>query len=294
MTSRKQSLLLPALLLLAGLVAVTVMPSAEELNKDGAATETAVGKSLEVASDPEMLASLSVAGPATTDKDLASAQAEIEAGDDAGLRARLAKLFPSTPADKAQVTPVPGLYEVTIGPKVVYMSADGRYLVRGEIVDLDTEENLTEPAQNAAQLEAVNKVSEDQMLIFGDKDLKHTMTVFTDIDCGYCRKLHSEMQAYNDAGIRVRYLFFPRAGLNSESYDKAVSVWCNADRAAALTEAKQGGEIEKATCENPVQDHMMLGQLLGVRGTPALVLEDGELLPGYIPAQKLAAFLDAQ
>lgn len=217
-----------------------------------------------------------------------------QAGEISQVRERLGKLFPGAKLDKIQESPVAGLYEVVVGPKVVYISADGRYLVQAEIIDLETQKNLTEPRQNLAQREAIDAVGEENMLIFGGDDLKHTMTVFTDIDCGYCRKLHGEMDAYNNAGIRVRYLFFPRAGRGSDSYKKAVSSWCSEDRKEAFTQAKAGADIPETSCENPVDEHMALGQLLNVRGTPALILEDGQLLPGYIPAARLGAFLNAE
>lgn len=215
-------------------------------------------------------------------------------GDIAKVKERMVGLFPGTPMEDINPSPIGGIYEVLVGPKVVYVSGDGRFLLRGEIIDLDTQQNLTEPRENAAQTAIINQVKEEDMIIFGKDDAEHTITIFTDIDCGYCRKLHGEMEAYNDAGIRIRYLFFPRAGVNSDSYQKAVSVWCADDRHQAMTKAKAGEEIEKKECKNPVQDHMALGQLLGVRGTPALYLEDGRSLPGYIPAARLSAFLKAE
>lgn len=227
-----------------------------------------------------------------TDEKVIQASNEISKDEFSKVRERLATTFPGSAAGEIIASPVKGLYEVMIGPKVLYISADGRYLMRGEIVDLETEENLTEPRQNEAQRVAVDKVGEENMLIFGSKDLKHTLTVFTDIDCGYCRKLHGEMESYNEAGIRIRYLFFPRAGVNSESYKKAVSVWCSEDQKDAMTKAKTGANIEMKVCDNPVKNHMALGQLLGVRGTPAMVLEDGRLLPGYVPAARLKSFLN--
>jgi thiol:disulfide interchange protein DsbC len=118
--------------------------------------------------------------------------------------------------------------------------------------------------------------------------------VFTDIDCGYCRKLHNEMAKYNAEGITVRYMPYPRSGLNTPSYYKAVSVWCSDDRRDALTRAKAGKDVPRATCDNPVQASLELGHQLGVTGTPALVLEDGQLLPGYVPAKKLSQVLDQQ
>ena len=130
------------------------------------------------------------------------------------------------------------------------------------------------------------------MVFAPEKEVKHTISVFTDIDCGYCRKLHQEMAEYNKHGIKVRYLAYPRAGVGSEAYEKAVSVWCADDRQKAMTAAKTGGELKQKTCDNPVEAQFMLGQQLGISGTPALMLEDGQIFPGYVPADRLITMLD--
>lgn len=201
-----------------------------------------------------------------------------------------------TVPDHVRPTPIPDLYEVVIGPNVVYMTAEGRYLFSGNLVDVQTGQNLTEPSRSAARLEAINKVGEDNMIVFSPEQdkLKHSITVFTDIDCGFCRRLHDEIGQYNDKGIEVRYLFYPRAGVGSPSYDKAVSVWCADDRSQALTDAKASRAVAPKKCDNPIKSHMDLGEELGVTGTPALVLANGQVLPGYIPADRISAYLDAQ
>ena len=191
-------------------------------------------------------------------------------------------------------TPVPGLYEVKIGAHIFYISADGRYLILGKMTDLETGKDLTEAKVAKARKEAVDAMGEDKMVIFGpsaDK-ARHTITVFTDVDCGYCRKLHAQIEDYNDKGIRVRYLAFPRAGRGSDSWRKAESIWCADDRQAAMTRAKQGKSIPERKCDNPVAESYELGKMVGVTGTPALVLENGELVPGYVPPERLARILD--
>ncbi len=215
-------------------------------------------------------------------------------GDDGAdkVREAMGKLLDGTQPDSVQPAPVPGLYEVMVGPRVYYVSGDGRYLVQGSIIDIEKKENLTEPRKNAARLKAIDAVGEENMIIFGDKDLKHTITVFTDIDCGYCRKLHSQIDDYNKAGIRVRYLFFPRAGRGSPSFKKAEAVWCSDDRKTALTKAKLGEDLPEKSCDNPVELQLSTGESMGVNGTPALILEDGELTPGYVPPDRLAVFLE--
>lgn len=222
---------------------------------------------------------------------LAVAQDAAPAEVAARVQASLAKLDPDLKADGVRTTPVPGLYEVAIGPRLVYMTGDGRYLIQGSISDVEKREDLTEPRRNAIRLEVINAISEDQMVVFGPKDAPHTVTVFTDIDCGFCRRLHADIAKYNANGIRIRYLFMPRTGKGSESYQKAVNVWCAKDRQQAMTDAKAGKDVPAQDCKNPVDDHLALAELIGINGTPALILPDGELLPGYVPADRLKLIL---
>jgi thiol:disulfide interchange protein DsbC len=171
------------------------------------------------------------------------------------------------------------------------MTGDGRYLIQGSISDVEKREDLTEPRRNAIRLEALSRISEDEMVVFGPKDAPHTVTVFTDIDCGFCRRLHAEIDKYNANGIRIRYLFMPRTGKGSESYRKAVNVWCSKDRQQAMTDAKAGKDVPALDCKNPVDAHLELADLMAISGTPALILPDGELLPGYVPADRLKLIL---
>ena len=219
------------------------------------------------------------------------------AGPEEAIRASLARVLPDVSVDSIHPSPVPGLYEVLVGTQLMYLTDDGRYFFDGRIVDLKTREDLTEPRLSGARKMAVDGVGESEMVIFEPKGHKaeHTITVFTDIDCGYCRKLHSQIDEYGDEGIRVRYLFYPRAGRKSKSYDEAVSVWCAGDAEArrnALTAAKKGKPVKSQKCDNPVEEHMSVGADLGLRGTPAIVTEDGELIPGYVEPKRLAAMLD--
>lgn len=222
-----------------------------------------------------------------------SAAVVADPGRHDAIRNSLQRVIPQITLDEINPSPVDGLSEVVVGPEVFYVTNDGKYLIKGSVIDLDTRVDLIEERRKSIRLAAINGIGEDKMIIFPAAKPKHTITVFTDIDCGYCRKLHSEIDKYNDAGITVRYLFFPRTGPNSHSFDKAVSVWCEEDRRKALTEAKAGKEPPKAECENPVLEEYQLGGMVGVRGTPAIILEDGELLPGYIPPAQLAKALDS-
>lgn len=208
---------------------------------------------------------------------------------------RLSAVLDGRKPDAVNPTPIPGLYEVVLGARVIYVSADGRYAIRGDIVDIVQGDNLTEARSGQLRVQAIAAVPESEMIVFappGPAQAKHTVTVFTDVDCGYCRKLHSEIGNYLRAGIRVRYLAYPRSGLSGESYEKAVSVWCADDRKAAITSAKQGQPLAKASCANPVAKEFELGNQVGVQGTPTIVLENGDIVPGYVPAARLAQLLE--
>jgi thiol:disulfide interchange protein DsbC len=207
----------------------------------------------------------------------------------------LQKAMPGSHPDSIKPSKINGLSEITLGPKVFYMSDDGKYVIQGSLIDVQSKSDLTEPRLAQARVGSLNKVGLDKMIVFKPKTAaKHAVYVFTDIDCGYCRKLHSEMDQYLNQGIEIRYLFFPRAGEGSNSWDKAVAVWCAGDRQEALTKAKQGTDPDLKKCDNPVKQHMELGSALGAQGTPMLVTENGTELPGYVPALQLARILDQE
>jgi len=221
----------------------------------------------------------------------------IQAADDtSAIQERLQTIIPND-AKNAQITatPVPGLYQIKIGMTVVYMSKDGKHLVNGNVIDLDTNKNLTKQTQNKERKLALSNIAESSMIVYpakGGKDkAKHTITVFTDIDCPYCAKLHKEIPALNDAGVNVRYLAYPRSGMGSPSYFKAVSVWCAKDPLKSMDDAMVGLPPENKQCQNPVRDHMMQAQIFEVNGTPNIILDNGELLPGYAPAKELIKLL---
>jgi thiol:disulfide interchange protein DsbC len=203
------------------------------------------------------------------------------------VRAALMKSFPDIEISDVRASPVPGMVEVSIGANIAYATSDGKYLFTGDLLDLSSRVNLTESTRQRVTKKAIDAVSEKNMIVIAPKDVKHTITVFTDVDCGYCRKLNRDVPELNNSGIKVRYLFFPRAGIDSETYKTSVSVWCAKDRVKAINTAKAGGKVEAKTCPNPVKDHFELGQRLGVSGTPVIVLENGQMLPGYLPPDKL-------
>lgn len=214
--------------------------------------------------------------------------------DTKAVEEALKQAAPQLKADSIQPSPVPGLYEVVMGPKVFYVSEDGRYLVQGSLVDIKDRKDLTEARLAQARLGALQKMGVDNMIVFKPKIAQHVAYVFTDIDCGYCRKLHSEIDQYSKEGIEIRYMFFPRSGPNTDSYFKAVSVWCAKDRNAALTQAKKDGNLERKQCDNPVDEHMDLANAFGANGTPMIITDKGDVLPGYVPAAQLAKILNQQ
>ena len=194
--------------------------------------------------------------------------------------------------ENVSITPVNGLYELQAGAQLYYLSGDGKYLISGNIVDLEDQVNLTRNRLKDIRLEAVAEFERGQMVSFPASETEHTITVFTDIDCGYCRRLHAEMADYNDLGITINYLFYPRTGPGSIAYKKAVSVWCDQNRQDAMTRAKAGEVLPESHCANPVARHFMLGNELGINGTPAIVTEQGNLMPGYLPPQAMKQQLD--
>jgi thiol:disulfide interchange protein DsbC len=210
------------------------------------------------------------------------------------IRNSLSAFLPSLTSESIRPTPVPGLYEVAFASQLFYVSEDGRYIVQGAIYDLEQQQDLTKPRLSELRAAVIEDIGEENMLIYEPAETRYQVTVFTDIDCPYCRKMHAQMNEYLAKGIRFRYLFYPRAGKGSSSYDKAVSVWCADDRHAAMDQAKQGADMPKRSCENPVDKHLELGSKMPIRGTPAIVLEDGEVMPGYVPPARLLALLEAR
>ena len=218
----------------------------------------------------------------------------IAYADEDAVRKSLNKSLPSLKIDTIKASEAKGLFEVTAGVNILYVSEDGKYLLQGHLIDMEARKDLTEGKLADTRKLAIEKLGVDQMIIFKPEKSLHKVSVFTDIDCGYCRKLHSEMDQYMAEGITIQYLFFPRAGKGSDSYNKAVSVWCSDDRNTALTVAKKGETPEVKTCDNPVDTHMQLGAEFEVRGTPMIVTEKGNIFPGYVPASKLAQALAAE
>lgn len=208
-------------------------------------------------------------------------------------RSAIIKKFPGVSAQNIKPSPVNGVYEVDVGGDVSYVSADGRYIIAGDLYEIDTRRNLTEDLRMTARVRELAKLNERDMIIFKPTGaVRHTVTVFTDVDCGYCRKLHGEIAQLNDMGIEVRYLAYPRRGPGSADWTKMEAVWCSKDRKAAITQAKQGQAVNAAKCATPVASQYELGGELGVRGTPAIFSATGEYIGGYLAPAGMRQKLD--
>jgi len=217
----------------------------------------------------------------------------VSAASDLGeVRAAIQKIVPGLEPDSIKPSQLEGMYEVVFGVDVFYVSADGRYLMSGNLIDIEAGRNLTEDNRAVGRLKLIAGVDESKMIVYSPQKQKHSITVFTDIDCPYCRRMHQEMAELNKNGIEVRYMLFPRAGKDSKSYKKAVSVWCAKDKLQAMTDAKAGKPVAEGNCDNPIDEHMALVQELGITGTPTLVFEDGQIVPGYVPVATLVTALE--
>jgi thiol:disulfide interchange protein DsbC len=216
----------------------------------------------------------------------------------------LKTVMPKSTPDSVQATGIPGLYEAVYGAQIIYISADGRYMFEGDLYDIQARVNLTEEKRQGGRIKAIDAIDESSMILFAPADgkAKYVITAFTDIDCGYCRKLHGQIAEYNKLGIEVRYLAYPRAGIGSPSYEKAEAVWCAVDRKNAITIAKAGATLEQLKalkhvdgddCKKPLRVHMEAAREVGVSGTPTLVMENGQVLPGYVPPDRIIKILDS-
>jgi len=211
----------------------------------------------------------------------------------AAVEDKIRTLAPSATTVAISETPVDGLLQAQINSDIVYISNDGAYLLQGTLFDIEARVNLTDQAMADVRRDLITDLNDPRDIRFTPEgETVHSLLVFTDIDCGYCRKLHEQMDEYLEKGIEIKYLAYPRAGIGSHSYEKYVSVWCADDQRAALTAAKAGDEPEPRQCDNPVLEQFELGQQLGVTGTPAIVTRDGTLIPGYMQPEMLRARLD--
>ena len=219
----------------------------------------------------------------------------LAAGEDPALgviRAKLHERLPDLNVASLEESVIPGLYELITDGEIYYVSASGDHIIDGDMIDMTTRSNLTAARKGKIHLSLINAVAEADMLIYEPKQKSdRSLTVFTDISCGYCRKLHSELDELLDGGVRVRYLMFPRAGLGSQAHKDLESVWCAEDPQEAMTVAKAGGAIVPEACQNPIENHVALAEQVGLRGTPLIYLDNGEMIPGYRSAQQLVQMI---
>jgi thiol:disulfide interchange protein DsbC len=202
--------------------------------------------------------------------------------------ARLAGVKP----ENVQATPVAGIFEVLRGSDILYMTRDGQYAFTGDLYQVASRANLTEVHRRDLRRKLIEAVPESRMVVFSPPQPKYTVTVFTDVDCSFCRALHRQIAEYNRLGVRVRYVFYPRTGPDTESWHKAEQVWCSADRKAALTRAKLGEPLDSKICaDTPVAQEYELGKAIGLEGTPGIVAANGAMLGGYLAPDALVAQL---
>ena len=205
------------------------------------------------------------------------------------MKEKLNVLMPGLQLEAVRPSAIPGLFEVQRGALFGYVTADGRFLISGDMVNLETGEEITESSRKQMRLDTIAELG-DQYVAFDPPGKKpdHIVTVFVDVDCGYCNKLHSELASYQALGIGFHYVFFPRAGLGSESERQLDAAWCSPDRKTALTRAIQGEKFTAKACETPTKKHYEIAAKLGVRGTPLMILPTGDTINGYVPAARLA------
>lgn len=237
-----------------------------------------------------------VALPASLMLSSINAYAQISQAEKDSIAKKFASVRPELVVSDVEETDIDGMYLLNFSGKgTVYYVPKGDYFFTGDLLQINGSRfvNVKEKRMEKPRKAAIAAIDKNEMIIYpatGKK--KASITVFTDVDCGYCRKLHKEMAQINDLGIEVRYLAYPRAGINSPSYNKVVSAWCSDNKQDALTKLKNGQPVYTSACkDNPVAQHFILGNRLGVTGTPAMIMESGELLPGYLPAKDLAAAL---
>jgi len=209
------------------------------------------------------------------------------------VRQKVAGMFDMIEPEDVHTSPIPGWYTIQKSSIVAYVSADGRYLLQGDLIDLDNQVNLSEVTRNEARRELMASVSNDEVILFSPAKVRYSVAVFTDVECTYCRRLHSQIDEYLAHGIEVRYLLYPRSGPASRSWNTSEEVWCASDRNSALTMAKLDRAFESTNCDSSIiQEHYVMGGDVGLSGTPAIVLDDGTLIGGYLTPDELKARLD--
>ena len=232
----------------------------------------------------KLLAGVAVAFCCTAITQAADDQAALD-----DVRSKMSDMFESVDPENITFSPVDGWFTIQQGSIIAYVSDDGRYLLQGDLIDLEKEVNLSEKSRNNARRDLMATLKDDEAILFSPADVKYSVTIFTDVECTYCRKMHSQINEYLDEGIQVRYALYPRNGPASKSWSTSEKVWCAKDRNQALTAAKMDREFETSQCDSAmVSNHYRVGRDIGLSGTPAIVLQDGTLIGGYLPPAQLS------
>ena len=222
--------------------------------------------------------------------------ANDEVYDEKELKEKLTQILPQEiDLISVEKTEMKGFFRVNFeGIEPLYVSSDGNYLVSGDIYLITTEGlvNKSEARRDYQRKTLINNLNIEEFITFEPEETLHNIYVFTDVDCGYCRQFHNQIDDYLNLGIKVNYLAYPRAGINSDSFNKISSAWCNEDPNYSLTLLKQGKNIDTKACnDNPVEKHFNLGNAIGVQGTPSIITNEGKMIPGYLPPQDLLNIL---
>ncbi len=224
----------------------------------------------------------------------AAAEAATDANAELDLvRQRVAEAFEMIEPGDVKASPVDGWYMIQRSSVVAYISSDGRYLLQGDMIDLDTSVNLSELARTDSRREIMAAITDDQVIKFSPAEIKYSVSIFTDVECTYCRRLHSQIDDYLAKGIEVRYLMYPRNGPASRAWNTAEEIWCSTDRKNALTMAKLDRKFSTSSCDaTMVEDHFAMGRNIGLSGTPAILFDDGTLIAGYLAPDQLVSALE--
>lgn len=223
----------------------------------------------------------------------AASQNGIEQQTEQKIKDAMSQAIPELSIDEIALSPVSGMYQINMGPNILYISEDARYVFTGDIIDIkNNRENITEIARKSLRVSSLKKMVQKNAISFAPKNPQYRIVVFTDIDCGYCRKFHNHIVELNKLGVAVDYLAFPRGGPNSSGFDKMVNVWCSDNKQVALTDAKSGKPIPNKICkQHHVGEQFEFGMMMGINGTPTMILEDGSLVPGYLPPERILELL---
>ena len=214
----------------------------------------------------------------------AYADAEIE-----NIRNNLSAILPENIAiDSIKPSAMEGTYIVTVGAQIMFVRSVGGFIMVGDVYDTERQVSIVDEYKDSLLAEALKDIPESEMILMGEPKPRY-VTVFTDTDCHFCQLFHKTVPELQKNGMQVRYMMFPRSGIDTESYYEAVSVWCSDNQAEAITVAKSGGSVPEKQCENPVAAQLELGRSIGIRGTPTLILDNGKVIPGYMSVEELLA-----